>query len=243
MDARAKVGRFSALWFAVSLFLVPATLLAQTPADAPLTPAQTQAAIQNAHDAWARTIKALNIAEIGESLTNRSAGIIAIFAVSSVADHIMYSGPDVPSDVEGRARQRAFTHELNTLMLRYGLTPALKYGDPEYSVRTLPPALPTTLPLLLETQGHQFLRDLDALNRRVRPWDKNYDEAGNSFKRSFNTFGVTVLSPTCVRLDTHDPQAGVVEARLEDGKWRIDMGDWKKFVRLYQMQSKAPPKR
>ena len=243
MNIRASVGRFPLLCLAVSLFLNPAIVSAQTPAAAPLTPAQTQAAIQNAHDAWARVIKVHNITKIGDALTRRSAGVIGFFGAFSVADDIMYGGPDEAGDVEGQARQKAFTHELNTLMLRYGLAPALKYGDHEYGVRALPPTFPATMPPLLEKNGHQFMRDLDAIDQRWQPWHKNADLFSDKYKHSFNTFDVTVLSPTCVRLDTHDPQAGVVEAQVEEGKWRIDFGDWKKFVRLYQMQSIAPPKR
>jgi len=80
-------------------------------------------------------------------------------------------------------------------------------------------------------QGHQFLSNAIALSdtyEKTGPPNK-----GGPFSTQFgqNAFPAArdcdfhVLSPTCVQIVPHDGQKSSIEACLENGRWRLDVGN------------------
>ena len=103
-------------------------------------------------------------------------------------------------------------------------------------------APPTFLPPAVAKDGRGFLAGVAAFMARIGP--EHPRPSGTRTGPSAQDFTYTVLSPTRVRL-TMKPGATSrpmppAEAVLEDGQWRLDLGDLKTLSSHPPVPSAAP---
>lgn len=189
--------------------------LAQSP---PLAGALTPA--QGAAQALDRVHGAKDLAALNPCVTKLTAaffGYSLVFAYASTSGLITAPPSQEPSARTGAGK--AFRDRVSALMSRYSITEdTFKFSDKS-----------NTLPLGLISHGHQFLADTLALYQaydKMRTGGKGkpseVELSGSDFpKPKESTF--RVLSPTRVEIFAHDTAVPVIEARLEDKQWRIEI--------------------
>ncbi len=197
----------------IGLSVLPASAQSLPLAGA-LTPAQgTAAALDRAHQT--KTLTALN-----PCLTKQTAaflGFSLVLAGASISGLTPAPSPRGPSPQT--AAEKAFQDKVAALMRRYSLTEkALNAADKS-----------EILPSGLASRGHQFLADALALKEAYEknPAPGKSKILGDKFSGSdFPTSKECtfhVLSPTRVLVVPRSSSMGPIEARLEDGQWRVDI--------------------
>ena len=182
---------------AAGLSALPA--LAQSP---PVAGALTP--VQGATAALTRIHQAKSLAEMNSCVTRQTA---AVFGLGLMLDGT------------SSGLGKAFEDKATTLRNRYSLTD--KALDTMEKSNTLPPGL--------VPRGHQFLADAlilkEEYEKNLAPGKKEAFEvkySGSDFPAPRNcTF--RVLSPARVEIAPRSDPNDAIEARLEDGQWRIDI--------------------
>jgi hypothetical protein len=195
---------------------------------APATPAKTASAgtlppVNGAKQALERGRLAKGLPQLNGVITNESAATIGF---SLVLMDSLVSGMNSgltktlapKTAARDNAAEKAYQDKAEALLKRYSLD--AKTIDASNKSGALPPAL--------VAHGHQFLTDALALSDA---YDKSHAADGGtkivrSGKDMFPAPGVCrfqVLSPTRVKVVPQDTHQDPIEARLEDGQWRLDL--------------------
>lgn len=205
-------------------------------AAAGLTPAPTQAQsavpiiaalspLVGAQGALDRAHRAKGLAALNESLTNESAADIGFSLV--LADSMVsgltgtLSRTQTPQDAARQQElEKAFQDKVAALLDRYSVNK--KTLDASNKSGALPPGL--------IGRGHQFLADAVALSdayEKAHASSKNIPLSAQMGKNDLPAPGACdfhVLGPTRVQIVPRRDPKSPIEARLEDGQWRLDLG-------------------
>lgn len=196
-------------------------------------PAQAQAPspVQGAREALTRARQAKNLSEMNNSLTNESAATLGFGLVladsmmsglaTTMTDALTPEGAKPKAAAGEEASEKAFQAKVEALLKRYSLDEKTFKGAGESE----------TLPPTLIAHGHQFLADAIVLSDGY--------EKSHTTSKSGRTLGgqmggsalpmpgacdFRVLSPSRVQIVPRANPKSTLEARLEDGQWRLDAG-------------------
>jgi len=222
--------RTAGLWCACAAACLAATPVpAQAPKPAPAAVAQSP--IQGAHDVLARAHGAKNLSELNGSLTNESAAAIGFGLVladslmsgmaTTMADALTPKGVKPKGMAREEASEKTFQNRVEVLLKRYSLDGKTPKGADKSDA--LPPSL--------IARGHQFLADALVLSN---DYEKSHasskgggtlgSQMGGSDLPAPGACDFHVLSPTRVKIVPRADPKSPIEARLEDGQWRLDVG-------------------
>lgn len=210
--------RTVSLWCAYAiacLMVVPAPAQQTAPASASVALSPLQAA----REVLGRAHRAKNFGEINNDLTDESA---AMMGLALVLVDSMLNGMDIrqsPKAPRREASGKAFQGKIVALLGRYSLDQ--KTLKDSGGAGVMPPGL--------SARGHQFLADVITLNdayEKSHPSVKGGSPSGSQEEETpFPAPGLCdfhVLSPTRVQIvPRHNPKSSL-EARFEDGQWRLD---------------------
>lgn len=209
------------LWGVCAAWLTAAPAQAQSavPVIAALSP------LLGAQEALDRAHRAKSLAELNQNLTNESAAIVGFSLV--LADSMLsgltgtMSRALTPKDAaHQQASEKAFQDKVVALLDRYSINK--KTLDASDKSGALPPGL--------AAHGHQFLADAVALSdayEKSHSPNKSGTMSEQFGKNDFPAPGVCafhVLSPTRVQIVPRTDPKSPIEAHLEDGQWRLDLG-------------------
>jgi len=193
--------------------------------------AQTSPPLQGAREALTRAHAAKNLSELNNSLTNEAAAglgfglVLADSMMSGLAttmtDALTPRGAKPKEPAHEEAAEKAFQAKVEALLKRYSLSGKTPKGADKSDM--LPPSL--------IAQGHQFLADALALSddyEKTHPSSKGGGTLGSQVSGSDlpapEACDFHVLSPTRVKIVARARPQVPIEARLEDGQWRLDAG-------------------
>lgn len=207
---------------AAGLTPAPAQAQSAAPIIAALSPL---VGAQGAQGALDRAHRAKGLAALNESLTNESAADIGFSLV--LADSMVsgltgtLSRTLTPQDAaRQQGLEKAFQDKVAALLDRYSVNK--KTLDASNKSGALPPGL--------IGRGHQFLADAVALSdayEKTHASSKNIPLSAQMGKNDLPAPGACdfhVLSPTRVQIVPRRDPKSPIEARLEDGQWRLDLG-------------------
>lgn len=211
---------------AAGLTAAPAQAQSAAPIIAPVSPLLgAQGALDRAH-------RAKSLAELNQDLTSESAAVIgfslvlADSMVSGLASGLTQTltpkgAPPDPKAAKQQAEEKAFQDKVAALLDRYAINQ--KTMDASDKSGKLPPGL--------AAHGHQFLADAVALSDS---YEKTHSSSkGGTLSEQFGkgdfpapgACGFHVLSPTRVQIVPRTDPKSPLEAHLEDGRWRLDLGN------------------
>jgi hypothetical protein len=204
-----------------SLVLAPLPCRAQAAGDVPaavITPDQRAAALAGAQGVVGKLGQVRSFTGFADVLTNRSAGALGLF-LTAIAGMAVSFGDMPGAKTTSGISPAQMKADYDALLARYDLSEDKMASDK------------TTLPPAVLQHGRQFLVDIGTF------LDKTGSKSDTSFHGNeapqVNDLTYTVLSPTQVHM-TMKPKPGrkvqpPFDAVLEDGQWRLDLGDIKKM--------------
>ena len=191
----------------------PAATTQNPPAPSPSQPVVTmtpQAEIAGAKSAMQKFFAATSFAQFGSSLTNHSAGYMALKLGDLFRDTMLQATAKLPphADTSSPELQKLVTlpAHYHAILGKYGITDR----GPD-----LQPALDQHGRALFADVMQLMLGLPDSKSALALPHSKETD-AGMSYH---------VVSPTNVRVTDNSDGSTVVNVLYEDGAWRIDMSD------------------
>lgn len=117
--------------------------------------------------------------------------------------------------------------DLEATLKKYGLTDKADPNDPQTMAK-------------LNTRGRDFLRDMfglmDKLDKNKSAGDKGVSMTKPKVPINLDDVTYKVLSPTRVDLERKDHKEEKAEARWEDGRWRLHIGDLKTLMQQNKMK-------
>lgn len=210
---------------AALLYLPQAALYAApaTPAPAVPTPAGALSPVEGAKQALERGRLAKGLPQLNGVITNESAATIgfSLVLMDSLVSGIssgLTKTLTPKTATQDNAAEKAYQDKAEALLKRYSLD--AKTIDASNKSGALPPAL--------VAHGHEFFSEAQALDDA---YDKSHAADGitkvtQSGKEMFPApaaCSFQVLSPTRVKIVPQDTHKDPIEARLEDGQWRLDL--------------------
>lgn len=206
---------------AANFFCLPQSALHAAPAVP--APAGVLSPVDGAKQALERGRLAKGMTQLNGVITNESAATIGFSLtlmdslVSGISTGLTKTlAPKTAT--HDNAAEKAYQDKAEALLKRYSLD--AKSIDASNKAGTLPPAL--------AAYGHQFLADAQALDDA---YDKSHaadgvtkvTQSGKDMFPAPAACSFQVLSPTRVKIVPRDTHKNPLEARLEDGQWRLDM--------------------
>ena len=203
-----------------ALYAAPAA-----PAPAVSVPAGALSPIAGAKQALVRGRMAKGLPQLNGVITNESAATIgfSLVLMDSLVSGIssgLTKTLTPKTAARDNAAEKAYQDKAEALLKRYSLD--ARSIDASNKSGTLPPAL--------AAHGHQFFSDALALSDA---YDKTHaaegitkvTQSGQDMFPAPAACSFQVLGPTRVKIVPHDTHKDPIEARLEDGQWRLDLAD------------------
>jgi hypothetical protein len=201
-------------------------------------------AIEGAKQALARLVAAKSIDNVPDALTNRSCAGLAIGLI--VGAELMIALGDAMTSGQTKGgkktakpdpKMKAMKLALDGILKRYGLSDRFLAKENRRKWNTAE----------VEKQGRPMLRELIALMNKLGDDNSKSDKTPTIPAESELTF--EEISPTVVRITPKNDQPFVdfankksIEARLEDGAWRIDVGGIGDVLKSLDEGFKSQPK-
>jgi hypothetical protein len=215
---------------AATLLVLPLNLLPQQPASAqaPGDP------VAGAKGLIQKLIGMKKPTEMGEVFTNDSAAAMGLMMTMFVGMASAMGDMGGPGGAKSTKPNplKSIGADLEKILPKYGLNKNMNPGSK-------PPAQ-------LTKNGRKFLTEMMGLVERI-PGSKGQTQGFMKNKdapKSPDELNYTVVSPTRVKMTPKKKVAGkdeTLEARFEDGKWRIHMGTIDELMKKMQQGMGGPP--